>query len=383
MKIAMATEYFLPYAGGVKTVTCELSKKLLEMGNEVHIIAPRDERATFTDKKYALDGITVHRLCGFRIPGLYASFNVFTPFKLKEFFKREKFDVVHGQHIFTPMGVIAANTASVMHPRVDCVIATTHSVYSAGMESLFFKFWKKMLRRSLSKIDKLIAVSKSAARAAAPIVGMDKIVIIPNGVDVHKFSPANKRLLHANGPIVMSVGRLVKVKGFTTLLESAREVIADFPDAIFVIVGGGKMYNKLAGLARKLGIKKNVRMLGEKKPAEMPGLIASCDVFVLASLKEAQPRALLEAMASGKTVVGTRVNGILDTIQNGKNGLLVKPGDPKHLAGAIKELLRDAGTAKKLGRAARRDAVEKYSWEKVAGQTYSLYERILEEKRCR
>lgn len=378
----MATEYFLPAAGGVKVHTYELSKRLLDMGHEVHILAPRIERVTFTDKKYVLDGITIHRFCGFRIPGLCASFNVFSPFKLKEFFKQEKFDVVHSQHIFTPMGLIAASAASEMHPRVECVVATTHSIYGAGMEGLIFKIWKRMLRKSLHKIDRLIAVSKSAAKAVLPIIDRRKIAVIPNGVDVHKFSPGNKGSLHVEGPIVMSIGRLVKVKGFTTLLESARNVIAEFPTAKFIIVGKGKMRKDLEGLAKKLGIEKNVRLLGERRPDEIPHLIASCDVFALASMKESQGMVLLEAMASGKPVVGTKVNGILDTIQDGKTGLLVRPGDSKQLAAAIKKLLLDINLAKKLGKAARKEAVEKHSWERVAKQTCSLYKHVLEEKRC-
>jgi len=381
LKIAMATEWFLPTPGGVAVHTYELSKKLLGMGNEVHIITSRTERVSTTDKKYELDGITVHRLCGFKATRLGLLFNVFTPFKLKELFKQEKFDVVHGQHIFTPIPLTATTVGKVMHPRVDCVVATSHSTCSAGLERFVLKLWKQPLHRTLGNVDRLIAITKAVAEVAVKVVDKSKIVVIPNGVDTDKFSPTNKGILDVDGPVVMSIGRLVQVKGLDVLIKSVPEITKEFPKTTLAIIGEGKMKKKLIELAKKLGIEKHIRLLGERKPHEIPSLLASCDIFVLPSLKEAQGRVLLEAMASGKPTIGTRVGGILDTIKDGENGILVEPNDPMGLANAIKRLLGDEKLCKRLGENARRIAVEKYSWNKVAKQTYELYQQVLRENR--
>lgn len=379
MKIAMATEWFLPKPGGVAIHTYELSKKLVEMGNEVHVITSRRKKISVTDKRHKFDGLTVHRLCGLKYSSLDLLFNVFTPFKLKELFKEEKFDVVHGQHIFTPLPIAATTVAKIMHPRVECVVATSHSIYDPGKEELMVRIWRRPLKGCLGKADKLIAVNDTVAKAAAKIVPKKKIVVVPNGIDTSVYSPrTKKRDLNVKGPVVMSTGRLVRVKGFEVLIKSAREILNDFPDAAFVIVGGGKTKKELADLTKKLGLEKNVRLLGERKPSEIPGLLAACDVFALPSLKEAQPRALIEAMACGKPIVGTKVGGVPNTIEDGKTGVLVKPGNARQLANAIKGLLSNKKLSRKLGRNARRVAVEKYSWDKVAKQTYELYEQVLE-----
>jgi glycosyltransferase involved in cell wall biosynthesis len=368
MKVAMVTECFPPNWGGVEVHTYELSKELSRLGNEVHVFTPRLDKLSFVDKTEEVEGVIVHRLCGLRF--MKASLSPYTPPKLKYYFKTEKFEVVHAQHIFTPLGFQSLATSGLMYPRPSRVIGTCHSISRGKLEGALYFFMRRQLRRVFNLADKLIAVSRAAANVLFPLVSPTKIVIIPNGVNTKLFSPHVPPSLQTDEKVVLACGRLVKAKGFDLLVHAA----ADLRDVEvrFVVVGSGKERENLMRLTKKLGVEKKFTFLGSVPYEELPGIYASSYVVAVPSRKEAASRVVLEAMASGKPVVVSRTGGIGEFVEDGEWGLFFESENFQDLAQKLSLLLSDEKLALKMGRRGRREA-EKFSWERIATRTLTLY----------
>jgi glycosyltransferase involved in cell wall biosynthesis len=205
--------------------------------------------------------------------------------------------------------------------------------------------------------------------------------VVPCGVDVRHFSPARRQGRPPGGPRLLCVGRLVERKGVDTVVRA----LADLPDAE-LSVAGGPPRERLAGdpeaqrlldVAREAGVADRVHLLGGVGHARMPELIRSADVVVATPWYEPFGIVPVEAAACGVPVVGSAVGGLLDTVQDGRTGVLVPPRDPAALAGALRALLDDPGRCAAYGRAARRAAVSRYAWDRVAAQTAAVYRTLV------
>jgi len=315
--------------------------------------------------------LIVHRLCGLRL--WKSSFSPYTAPKLKWYFKREKFEVIHGQHIFTPLGFQALFVSGLMYPRPPRIIGTNHSISRGVLEKTLYFLTKRQLRRAFNLADKLIAVSRASADLLSSLVPPEKIVVIPNGVDTERFSPRTPPSLNSNEKMVLACGRLVKAKGFDLLIRAAAELKS--VQVKFVIVGTGKQKKELLKLARELEVEKKVIFLGSVPYEELPGVYASSDVVVVPSRKEAASRVVLEAMASGKPVVASRTGGIKEFIRDGEWGFFFEPGNFRDLAQKLLTLLSDKKLALKMGRRGREEA-EKYSWRNIATRTVAVYRNL-------
>jgi glycosyltransferase involved in cell wall biosynthesis len=143
----------------------------------------------------------------------------------------------------------------------------------------------------------------------------------------------------------------------------------------FLIVGDGELRIGLEGQAAHLGVADHVHFLGTRK--EVAGLLAAADLFVLPSLWEGLPVALLEAMAAAKPIVATAVAGTDETIVPGQTGLVVPPGDSQALAESISHLLHEPDQAQAMGQAARQHVEGSFGAEKNAAEHVGLYRRLL------
>ena len=200
---------------------------------------------------------------------------------------------------------------------------------------------------------KIVADASVIKRQLVQQNGIDpaKIEVIGSAVDLQKFNPSRDRMkfrremgFTADTPFIASVGMIRPDKGQLILVDAARLVLSQRPDARFVIVGQGTGYLKLGEKVRnaitRAGLAANVLMIGYRW--DTPDIFAACDMVAIASLRtEASPIVLREAFASGRPVVATKVGDIPEIIEHRQNGLLVEPGDSKALAAAILEFLSD------------------------------------------
>jgi glycosyltransferase involved in cell wall biosynthesis len=171
------------------------------------------------------------------------------------------------------------------------------------------------------------------------------------------------------------VGRLSVEKGVDIFLNAAAHVLAQIPDARFVVAGDGPDRAKLDALIDELGIRGSVRLLGRRD--DMPSVYASLDVMVSASRREGLSIAILEGMASRLPLVATPVGEIPAVIRNGRTGVIVPVEDPEALAEAIIGLLQDSAQRERFGSAARQRVQDEYSAARMTADYLRVYEEAL------
>jgi glycosyltransferase involved in cell wall biosynthesis len=177
-----------------------------------------------------------------------------------------------------------------------------------------------------------------------------------------------------DAPLVCTVANFRPSKGHSILLDAALMVREAFPRVRFLLVGLGPLESEIRRRARDLGLERTVIFTGARKDA--PRLAGACDVFALASVYEGLAIALIEAMALGRPSVVTRVGGLTEVVDHGKQAFLVEPRDPKGLASAIITLLGDEPLRHELGEAARRRA-ETFDIRKAVRRHEEVYTRLL------
>jgi glycosyltransferase involved in cell wall biosynthesis len=177
------------------------------------------------------------------------------------------------------------------------------------------------------------------------------------------------------GPVIGSVGRLTRQKGFEVLLAAAPRVFARLPNACFVIVGGGELAEALTAQARTLGIADRVYFTGVRDDIE--AILPGFDLFVSSSLWEGLPTVILEAMASEIPVVATRVSGTVELVEDGVTGVLVAPGDPIQLAEAILTSIARPEVGQAMAARAREYMSAHFDIRTVAQQHEAIYRRLL------
>ena len=205
------------------------------------------------------------------------------------------------------------------------------------------------------------------ARAHAPDITID---MIPAGADLNAVSPATVPTLE--GPLrLLFVGRLVYQKGLDVLFR-ALTALKSRTDWTLTIAGEGPLKDELALAAHKLGIADRVVFRGWLERDHLPAVYAQADVFVLPSRDEGMSNAMLEAMAAGLPVIGSKVAGLDEVVIDGKTGLLIPPEDAAALAEAIRILIEDRDHTFALGQAARTRVEADFSWDHAAESYLSL-----------
>jgi len=207
----------------------------------------------------------------------------------------------------------------------------------------------------------------------------EKIVVIPNGVDVTRFSTARPADLTQYGippgsQVLLTVGRLDRQKGLNDLVDAAVVVVHRHARAHFLLVGEGPERLAIERLIRDKGLADRIHLAGWRP--DVPELLAAGDALVLASHWEGLPNVILEAMAAGLPVVATRVEGTSELVIEGETGYLVAPQSPADLAAGIEKLIADPVRAHAMGQRGCERAAANFSWDKMVSQYSELYRSL-------
>ena len=231
------------------------------------------------------------------------------------------------------------------------------------------------------RVDGLIAVSpevKESIPATMAGISADKIVVITNGVDTRRYRQSAEREatraqlgLSAGERVVAVVATFKTQKGHRYLIEAARNPASEFPNARYLLIGDGELRSEIEGQIAAAGLEASFCLLGTR--SDVPNLLAAADLFVLPSLWEGLPMALIEAMAAGLPVVATDVSGTRGVMLHGETGLLVPPGDAAALAQAIAALLAEPERAARMGAAGRLRVERYFSARKQAADHLALF----------
>jgi glycosyltransferase involved in cell wall biosynthesis len=236
------------------------------------------------------------------------------------------------------------------------------------------------LERAIARsANAVVAISSDEASDLATLgVPRSAISIVPFGVDTARFSPEGPVAPRGERPRLVAVATHLERDG----LETAVRALADIPDTELLIVGGPprpelRSDPACAGLARLaggLGVSDRVMFTGRVSQESMPALLRSADLLVDVAWYEPFGMAVLEAMACGTPVVASAIGGHRDTVVDGTTGVLVPPGQPTLLARRIRHLLASPMLLEGYGIAAADRASARYSWDRVARETLSVYD---------
>lgn len=289
--------------------------------------------------------------------------------RLVALFRRIRPAIVHGQIRYSAfLAALAGRIA-----RVPVVLATRTYTHASGRNAFLDRATTRM-------VDATIAVSESAAGVVLRDEGArpERVIVIPNGVELEKLSPLASRRRWAADPgrrIILSVGNLHRVKGHEWIIRALPRIRAKIPGARLIVVGEGHLRSPLERLALELGMRDAVELAGFHE--DVVPFLAAADIFVLPSEDEGMSRALIEAMGAGLPVVATDVGGNREVVRAGETGLLVPAKDPVALAEAAVSLLDDQMLALRLGAAALARARTHFSAETMIARYVELYERLL------
>ena len=302
-------------------------------------------------------------------------------YRLYRLMRREQFAVVEA---FTPhsnlLGIPVAWLCGVP------VRLPTHHGIIEGSSKLLWRLHGWLVNLPLSSY--LITVSERVKSIAVQEEGArpERVKVILNGIEIPGIEvsvEAARRQIHTElavppgGSLMLTVARFTIQKGHTYLLDAIPQVLKHHPDAVFALAGEGPRKVEMEAKAHELGIEHALRFLGNR--ADIPELLAAADVFVMPSLWEGLPMALLEAMGMGLPVVVTEVEGVEDMIESSKNGLMVPVKDVDGIAASIVRLLDDPEERKRLGQAARELLESEYTVDRMCADYERLFLEIYAE----
>ncbi len=219
----------------------------------------------------------------------------------------------------------------------------------------------------------LVACSEGLRQRALRFLPSAQISVIPNGVDLERFSPSETRSAEAKPLRLITVGRLSTTKRLPLLIEAVEALVRQGCDVTLTIVGGGALEAEFRQRITAAGLRGVITMTGRREADRMPELYRQHDVFVSASAQEGMSNAMLEAMASGLPIVTTRCEGVDELIAG--NGVIVDEATPKALGQTIAALVADQPKCAAMAAAARKQA-ERFSWDAVAQAYLRLYAEV-------
>ena len=374
MKIALVTPYDYPYPGGVTEHIASLDRVFRRWGHEVWVLATssRDEDELDRNVLKVAGGVFPLHSSG-SVARISLSPRAYR--RVKSILQEKAFDIIHLHEPLMPTLPLAV----LRHSR-SVNVGTFHAYRENNHPG--YAYGRHLLRPFFDRLDARIAVSEAARDAVYRYFPSDYI-IIPNGIDYERFNHQVEPIAryHDGRPTILFLGRLEKRKGFDCLLEAFGQVRRAVPDARLLVAGAFSKEDKepFVRQARREGIR-GVHFIGYIPEQDKPRFFHSCDVFCAPSLGfESFGIVLLEAMASGRPVVASNIPGYRSVLTDGREGLLVEPGNPEALAAALIRLLRDPDLRARMAAQGELTA-RNFAWEKVASRVLDLYSELLEKR---
>ncbi len=374
MKIALVSEYYYPLLGGITEHVHNLAGALSRKGHDVtvvtHNLKPRkyhhypDEPLTFTVERFG-KGIPIYSNGSFARVTLGKGLGE----KLRRFFEREKFDVIHAHSPLTPILPLVA----VRKSNAPVTVGTFHTYFD---RSHGYGLMKKKAMEYMNMMDGKIVVSEACTEALSRYFDAEYRVI-PNGVDTNSFRPDAPVLPEFDdGKLnILFVGRFDPRNGLKTMLEAFRLVKKQFDNCRLIVVGDGPLRPYYRKLMDK-DLANDVHFAGLQNGGR-PSYYSSADIYCTPCTKASFGVVLLEAMASATPIVASDINGYRLVMEDNRQGILVPETEAAGFAEALLRLLRDPELRQRMGQEGRRTAVETFSWDLVARQVERYYLELM------
>jgi len=375
MKVGLVTPYAWDKHGGVNHHIKNLAAYLAGNGHDVRVLAPvSNGHRPDSENVIAVDDHPYRLAAG----GSWAYVSVHSLFhgkKIERILEQEKFDILHVHELFMPflpfMTVGRSNTVN---------IGTFHAAKDHGNK--WYQISRNMpgirgrMQERMESLDGKICVSPSAKRLISRYFPDYEYTIIPNSVDVDRFSSAEPLEGFNDGRVnILYVGRLEKRKGITYLLQAYGNIAHRSDVRLMIVSSGGNLRHVCDRIIDERGLE-NVVFANNVSNEELPGYYKTSHLVCAPSVKnESFGIVLLEAMAAGKPVVAFRNPGYEDVVTNGE-GVLVPPKDVDGLTQALFDVVDDPESRIRMGEAGRK-TVEQYSIPVVGRKIEMVYEEAL------
>lgn len=387
-RLLVATVDYPPIEGGISTLTRETAQALHEQGHAVTVLAPRLKNAPYEGARgpvnapieideaphaagsrgVAADGPRIVTFPGYGL-GVFR----LIPFLVVGIPLLRGHDRVLAMNI--AYGGVLALIGRVFLGRPYTTFAYAYEFLKygripllGGAVRLLYRCGERVVAISAYSRQQIIAFGIPEEKVYVALPGApDTAAVTDEAIRALRY-----RLALDDGPVVLSVGRLVPRKGHANLVHAFGRVLKTHPDAYLVIAGQGPEMPWISRLAHRLGIRDRVVLPGPVSDADLAVLYALCSVFALpcgedpGGQVEGFGLVFTEANAYGKPVIGGRSGGVPDAIVHGETGILVEPDDADGLLNALLELLGNPGRARALGEAGRRRNREFLSWPRFA-----------------
>ncbi|WP_252729065.1 MULTISPECIES: glycosyltransferase [Alteromonadaceae] len=336
------------------------------------------------EKKEVQQGITVHFPRFLSIPKFFrkldgammarAAYKV-----LKKLEQQHKIDIIDS-HFTYPDGLAATKLAKRMNKKVTITLRGTELTHSKDPDKL------KLMLQAWQDADHMICVADSLKQLAVSL-GADgnKFTVVGNGVDTHKFSamsPHKARqflAIEEDAKVLITVGGLVKRKGFHRVIECLPELLKIYPNLVYLIVGGasaeGNIEAELRAQVKRLGVESQVKFLGSLPPDKLSNPLSSADLFVLSTANEGWANVILESMACGTPVIASDVGGNSEVINSDDVGEIVPFDDHLALLTSLKK-----GLNKEWDRQAIVEYAQQNHWDTRMAKIMDIYNNLLSPK---
>ena len=369
MKIAMVSPYDFTWPGGVTIHVSQLARELGRSGHEVQVLAPHSPSRECQDRDLLVPlGRSVPLPSGGSIARVSLSW--WLARRIRALLEREQYDVIH---LHEPMAPILPLTVLEYSNTVN--VGTFHACHN---RQHLYKMSRPVIKRWRSRLHGSIAVSPAAMRYVSGAFPGD-YEIIPNGIDVDHFSQrAAPWPQYQDGKTnIIFVGRLEKRKGLRYLLEAYGRLKWDMPDLRLIVVGPGNPDKDSYHVLSSQNLQ-DVEFVGRVPYEDLPRYYASADIFCSpATGAESFGIVLLEAMAAGRPVVASDIEGYRGVMQHGHQGLLFQNKNVESLSAQLETLIRNPEQRRAMGQRGRATA-QRYRWQLVARQVEQYYQSCIQ-----
>jgi phosphatidyl-myo-inositol alpha-mannosyltransferase len=373
MKIALVSPYDLSVPGGVNNHILPLAQQFRRAGHDVRVIGPASDPSSLLESSNV---IVIGRPFPVPVSGSIARIALSPRLagQVKDVLRGERFDVVHVHEPLMPLLPIQFLRFS------EAVnVGTFHAAREGG--NRLYSYTRQLLRRWYRKLDGKIAVSPAAAALVSRYFH-GYYNIIPNGVDLERFGSPVEPIPEYSDELrnILFLGRFEKRKGLSYLLRAFPAVKREMPNTRLIIVGDGRSRPRYERFVRRSHME-DVVFTGYIPSEDLPRYQRTADIYCSpATGNESAGIVLLEAIAAGRPIVASNIEGYASVVTHGVEGLLVLPKDSEALSHALVHLLADDALREQMGERGRQRAVE-FSWERVSQRILSYYERLIYERR--
>lgn len=387
LKVLILTwEYPPNVVGGLSRHVSGLSEHIVQLGHEVHVVTAGNGGLPAFE---IINGVFVHRVIPLNnqdddFLSWIAGLNLAMSYKGEQLAAEIKFDIVHAHDWL--VGAAAITLKEVLStPLLTTIHATEHG-RNNGIYNNMQQFIHEKERQLISESDQIIVCSQYMREELLSNFQLSekKMTIVPNGIEQGEVMVHSTEIYPfiKDRKYVFSVGRMVKEKGFETIIEGAQLAKESKKDIYFVIAGKGPMLEKYRKMVSERNLDQYIAFIGYVSDEQRNALLVNSEIAVFPSLYEPFGIVALEAMILSKPTIVSETGGLKGIIMHKQTGMLMVPGDAESLLANIDFLTQSPHNAKEIGEKGRQIVKSLYGWKRVASQTVKVIEETMINKRA-